>query len=232
MPEFSQGLLYFAVFLFSTTLHEAAHAWAALKGGDPTAYNGGQVSLDPRPHIRREPIGMIVLPLISVLVSGWPLGFASAPYDPAWAERHPRRAAWMALAGPAVNFGLVLLAGVLIRVGSLFGVFEAPETVHFGALAVAQTPAWDLVGRGLSAVFSMNLLLTAFNLLPVPPLDGSAVMALGLTQDGARRYQGVLRSTPMLGWVGLFIAWQVFGYLFDPIFSVAVNLLYPGVSYG
>jgi hypothetical protein len=60
MTEIVNGLVFYVVFLHSTTLHEAAHAWAALKGGDPTAYHGGQVTLDPRPHIRREPIGIFV----------------------------------------------------------------------------------------------------------------------------------------------------------------------------
>jgi hypothetical protein len=71
------AITYFVVFLFSTTLHEAAHAWAALRGGDLTAYNGGQVTLDPRPHIKREPFGMVVLPLVSALATGWPMGYAS-----------------------------------------------------------------------------------------------------------------------------------------------------------
>jgi Zn-dependent protease len=231
MDDLGAGLLYFAVFLLSTTIHEAAHAWAALRGGDATAYHGGQVSLDPMPHIRREPIGMVVLPLISTLISGWPIGFASAPFDPAWAERHPRRAAWMALAGPASNFGLVLLAGLALRLGAASGVFAAPETIGFGSLADAVSPGWTVVARVLSAVFSMNLLLTAFNLLPVPPLDGSAVLALGFAPDTARRYQGFLRSTPMLAWLGLFAAWQLFDFVFDPVFTAATSLLYPGVVY-
>ena len=126
MPDIGSGLVYYVVFLFSTTLHEAAHAWAALRGGDPTAYHGGQVSLDPRSHIRREPFGMVVLPLVSVALSGWPFGFASAPYDPYWAQRHPRRAAWMALAGPAANLALVGGAAVLIRAGAAGGLLAAP----------------------------------------------------------------------------------------------------------
>ena len=89
MSDVLTGLIYYLVFLFSTTVHEAAHAWAAKRGGDLTAYLGGQVSLDPRPHIKREPFGMVILPLLSVAISGWPFGFASAPYDPAWAMRYP-----------------------------------------------------------------------------------------------------------------------------------------------
>ena len=88
MAEIADGLILYAVFLFSTTLHEAAHAWAALKGGDPTAHHGGQVTLAPWPHIRREPFGMVILPLITTAASGWPLGYASVPFDPRWAMLH------------------------------------------------------------------------------------------------------------------------------------------------
>ena len=130
--DLASALVYYLVFLYSTTVHEASHAWAAKLGGDLTAYHGGQVSLDPRPHIKREPIGMLVLPIVSALLSGWPMGFASAPYDPAWAMRHPKRAAWMALAGPGANLLLVILADLAIRVGIMAGVFHAPESVNFG----------------------------------------------------------------------------------------------------
>ena len=60
---------------------------------------------------------MVVLPVISVMISGWPFGFASAPYDPNWARRHPRRAAWMALAGPGANLALIIIAAILINIG-------------------------------------------------------------------------------------------------------------------
>src|SRR5215471_9977234 len=126
------AITYFIVFLFSTTLHEAAHAWAALRGGDRTAYHGGQVSLDPRPHIKREPFGMVILPLLSALATGWPMGYASAPYDPNWARQHPNRAALMALAGPAANLLLVIFAALVLRIGFAGGVFYAPERIHFG----------------------------------------------------------------------------------------------------
>ena len=177
MSDLGSGLVYYVVFLFSTTLHEAAHAWAALRGGDPTAYHGGQVSLDPRPHVRREPFGMVVLPLLSVMVSGWPFGFASAPYDPRWAMRYPKRAAWMSLAGPAGNLTLVLAATLTIRVGSAAGVFSAPASVSFGHIVTAQAGGvWPGVAFLLSVLFSLNLLLAAFNLIPVPPLDGSGAV--------------------------------------------------------
>src|SRR6059036_4027533 len=111
------GLLWFIAFLFSTTVHEAMHAFVAYRGGDRTAYLGGQVSLSPLPHIRREPIGMLVVPLLTSLTQGWAMGWASAPYDPFWADRYPRRAAWMAAAGPAGNLCIALGAFGLLKLG-------------------------------------------------------------------------------------------------------------------
>jgi len=76
------GLMWYAVFLFSTVCHEAAHAWSASKLGDDTAKQGGQVSLNPVPHIRREPFGMVLVPLLSWFMGGWLIGWASAPITP------------------------------------------------------------------------------------------------------------------------------------------------------
>ena len=79
----------------------------------------------------------------------------------------------------------------------------------------------------------MNLLLAVFNLLPVPPLDGSSAVVLLLSKENKPRYQELLWSHPQLALVGIFIAWQVFDLLFDPIFTFSLNLLYffEGTSY-
>ena len=233
MPDLGEALLYYAVFLLSTTLHEAAHAWAAMRGGDLTAYHGGQVSIDPMPHIRREPFGMVVLPVISVLISGWPFGFASAPYDPAWARRHPRRAAWMALAGPGANLGLIIAAALLINAGVLLDIFQPPQRISFGHVTSASAGGLaDAAGLLLGIVFSLNLVLFTLNMLPLPPLDGSGALPLALSREATRRYQDFMWSNRGLGWLGIIVAWQVFDFVFNPVFLLAVNLLYPGVSYG
>jgi Zn-dependent protease len=233
MPDPIDAVVFYVVFLLSTTLHEAAHAWAALRGGDPTAYAGGQVSLDPRPHIRREPFGMVLLPLLSVAMTGWPFGFASAPYDPHWAARHPRRAAWMSLAGPGANLLLVLGAMAALRIGLEAGVFEAPGAVRFGHVAEAGASGpWPAVAFLLGVFFSMNLVLGALNLIPLPPLDGSGAAALLLSERTALRYQAFLGSQPMLGWVGILAAWWIFREIYPPIFLLFVNWLHPDAHYG
>src|SRR5690349_10920884 len=90
------GAAWYVVFLFSTTIHEASHALAALRMGDDTAHRGGQVTIDPFPHMKREPFGMVIVPLLSYFMGGWMMGWASAPYDPVWANRYPKRAGLMA----------------------------------------------------------------------------------------------------------------------------------------
>src|SRR5262245_40362653 len=230
--DLASAFVYYLVFLYSTTVHEAAHAWAAKLGGDLTAYHGGQVSLDPRPHIKREPIGMLVLPIVSALLSGWPMGFASAPYDPQWALRHPRRAAWMALAGPGANILLVILAGIAIRVGIMAGVFHARESVNVDRIVSGiESGLWPAVAFFLSVTFALNLVLAALNLLPIPPLDGSAALPLFMSAGATRRYQEFMMRNAGLGLIGIFVAWQVFGKVFEPVFLLAWDLLYPGLRY-
>ena len=225
------GVTWFVVFLFSTTLHEAGHAFAAYKLGDSTAYEGGQVSLNPIPHIRREPIGMILVPLISFATSRWMMGWASAPYDPFWAHRHPRRAALMSAAGPGANLLLVLLSGLLIRLGVASGVFYAPERANFTTVIAAVPGSWAAGAvTPLSILFSLNLLLFAFNLIPFPPLDGSAIFPVLLGDNAARRYQEILRQ-PMFSLLGLLAAWRLFPAISGPLQTLALNLLYPGAGY-
>jgi Zn-dependent protease len=234
MEQLGIGVVWYAVLLFSLTFHEAAHAWAARRGGDDTAYLGGQVSLDPRPHIRREPFGMIFFPLLSFALSNSHsmLGWASTPYDPVWAQTHPRRAAAMSVAGPAANALLVLVAALAIRAGLAAGVFHAPEAIGFAQLVAANSEGLAAsVALLLSVMFTLNLLLLVFNLIPFPPLDGANAIGLFFSDEGARRVQSWLRN-PRLSLVGLLLAWIAMPSIFRPIHRLAVSLLYPDLAYG
>jgi hypothetical protein len=132
--------VWYVAFLLSLTCHEAAHALAAKIGGDPTAYEAGQVTLNPLPHIRRSPFGTVLVPLVTFYLSHFMMGWASAPYDPRWQERHPRRAALMAIAGPAANFLLVALSIVVIRVGIAVRFFSAPQQISFSHMVAPGAP--------------------------------------------------------------------------------------------
>ena len=225
------GLTWFVVFLFSTTLHEAGHAFAAYKLGDSTAYEGGQVSLNPLPHIQREPVGMVIVPLITFAANQWMMGWASAPYDPLWAHRYPKRAAIMALAGPAGNLILVLISGTVLRIGMAAGIWAPYQSWIYGfkferlVQATTEGSLADAAVAPLSILFMLNLLLFFFNLLPLPPLDGSAVLPAFMSNETAARYNAFLHQ-PMISLLGLLLAWRVFPIVFQPILISALRILY------
>jgi Zn-dependent protease len=219
------GFLWYIAFLFSTVCHEGAHALAAKIGGDPTAFEAGQVTLNPWPHIRRERIGLVVVPIVTYVVNGWMMGWASAPYDPRWQRSHPRRAAWMALAGPGANFTLMILAGIGIRIGIWRGVFELPDRVSLTSLVVATDPTrLGFLSTLLSIFFFLNLILGTFNLLPVPPLDGSTGISLLLPEQVAVRLMDFYRTSG-LAFAGILIAWIAYKYVFAWVAPIAVHLL-------
>jgi Zn-dependent protease len=229
--DFATGSMWFLAFLFSTTVHEAMHAFAAWRLGDPTAYQGGQVSLNPAAHVAREPIGMVVLPLLTSLTQGWAIGWASCPYDPNWARRYPGRAAVMAAAGPAGNLLIALLAFGALRIGLAADWFVAPESVSFDSIVeLAGAAGPSFVTTLLSVFLVMNVFLCVFNLLPLPPLDGAAVLN-GMLPERHAKVLLKLQSNVMMSMVGLIIAWQVFPLLTDPLFSALLRLVHPFDSY-
>jgi Zn-dependent protease len=228
---FAFGFLEYVVFLLSTTCHEASHSLVAMWGGDTTALEGGQVSLNPIPHIRREPFGMVIVPLLGIATGTGLIGWASAPYNPEWSKQHPKRAAWMSLAGPAANFTLALIAGLIMRAGLAMRSFVPiyPSFAHIVGPATQDGTA-DGIATVLSVLFSLNVLLGVFNLIPIPPLDGYGILGLFLTEGGALKLQewrGQIRSFAL---IGLIIAWQVFDRFFPPIFAAATDALYAGIT--
>jgi Zn-dependent protease len=228
--DIAYPIVWVAFFIISATFHEAAHAWVAKRGGDLTAYEGGQVSLNPVPHIRREPWGMIVFPVISSVIFGWPFGYAKTPYNALWADRHPRKAAMMSAAGPLANLLIVVLCVVVIKAGMLTGFFLEPDSVGFKHIVDISSgpPGLPTV---ISMLFTLNLVLFVLNLLPLPPLDGSGITAIFLKDETARKYQSVI-SNPAFGFLGFLLAWQVFNPLFHPIFLGVINLIFWPTRYG
>jgi Zn-dependent protease len=225
------GVIWYIVFLFSTSCHEGAHSLVAKLGGDPTASLAGQVSLNPLPHIRRSPLGMVVIPIATYLLPPhWMIGYASAPYDPDWQRRYPHRAAWMALAGPGANFALAILAGVAIRVGMLMGFLQQPESAGFTRITQAAVPGFaEFAAVALSILFVLNVLLGTFNLLPVPPLDGHTGITLLMPDAVAIRF---LDWTRRQGLFGILLAWLLYDRIFEFIFRGSLALLYPGSQWG
>ncbi len=202
-------LMLYGVLLVSLVVHEASHAWVAYLGGDMTAYEGGQVTLNPVPHIRREPFGTVILPLAMLFMSKGQMlfGYAHAPVDPLWAHRHPKRAAMMAAAGPLSNFllaGLALLGMYLLVHFEVAKPRSAPgELMRFVDPLDKNSGAALAACKMVSTFYLLNILLGLFNLVPLPPLDGSAILE-GLFPKLGNVY-GMLRTQPIIMLVVIFV---------------------------
>lgn len=211
--------------VLAITLHEAAHGYAALSMGDDTAKLAGRLSLNPFRHIDR--FGTIILPAILVigqlLTFGRILflfGWAKPVPVAAWKFRDPRRGmAWVAAAGPAMNFFLAWLGAV--------GLYLP---------AALSAPAATVVSQLLVYFILFNLALGLFNLLPIPPLDGGRIVVGLLPEPVALRYARVERLGILIVLVIFFLLPAVsreMGFTFDPIRTVlgtvlpaAANLVY------
>ena len=227
----TDGILWYVVFLFSTVFHEAAHAFTAHKLGDSTAHSIGQVSLNPVPHIKREPFGTVIVPLLSFAAGGWMIGWASTPYNPQWAHNYPKKAAAMAAAGPISNFILLIISVAVIHIGIALGIFYQPDSITISGIVAGVSAGWtEILAKIISVMFSLNLILFIFNLIPFPPLDGSAIPPMYLSEDAGRKYINFIRN-PVFAIAGIFIAWTVFDLIFLKIHLIAINLLYPGSNY-
>src|SRR5206468_3375351 len=157
------------------------------------------------------------------------IGWASAPYNPQWAQKYPKRAARMSLAGPAANFGIAILAGILMRIGLATGLFvPTGSTFTHIVAAAAEGGTSDGIATVLSIFFSLNILLGGFNLIPFPPLDGYGILGLFTTETGARRLQELRMQMRGFAILGLVLAWRAFPYFYYPLFNSAIHAVYAG----
>jgi len=190
------GLLILVILIFSAIFHEVAHGFVAEKLGDPTARLAGRLTLDPRKHI--DPFMSILLPLL-LIISGSPVIFGAAkpvPVDPFNLKEGRKDIALVSLAGPLTNVFIALIASFLIKIFTL----SSGAFLQSGLF----TPFIYWI---LTKIVQLNLLLAIFNLIPIPPLDGSKVFALILPEKEARVYLS-------LSSIGIFI---IFFLLLFPI---------------
>ncbi|HEX8429977.1 MAG TPA: site-2 protease family protein [Longimicrobium sp.] len=188
MDKLNDLLLYLPVLLLAFTFHEFGHAWVAWRQGDDTAYREGRVTLDPRSHI--DPIGSILFPALAAMTGAPILGWARpVPFNPS-KMRNPRRGDLLvSLAGVAMNFVLVLAFTAFLAILVAAGVGDAAEgsvgatAVRFGELGIV-----------------VNVSLIIFNLLPIPPLDGSKVLYHFLPRSMAEAYRGLDRYGFLILW--------------------------------
>ncbi len=198
-------IISIVVLIFSVIIHELAHGWIADKFGDPTPRMAGRLTWNPIPHI--DPVGSILVPGI-LLITGahFFIGWAKAvPINPSNFQNPSRHMMWVALAGPLSNIS-ILTIGVLILKGVL-------ATTSGSSIVVSAVISFLII------LIQTNMVLALFNLMPIPPLDGSRIVANFIppaAQDMMYKYEGY----GML----LIIAGAYFGF-FSPIFDLGFQLL-------
>ena len=174
------------VFLFAISVHESAHAWMAHRLGDPTAYMLGRVTLNPIKHI--DPIGTVLLPLIALVYHLPLIGWAKpTPVNTRYFKHLVRDDILTSVAGPVSNFITAIAATLLLLLISLSGSGNemVQSLVQNGEVTDTNSPLMPIVLLLFNAMI-INVLLGVFNLLPIPPLDGSHVLRHFLP-DGVRQ---------------------------------------------
>ena len=170
-----------AVVIFSSILHECAHGYVAYRLGDPTAKNAGRLTLNPAAHL--DPFGSIALPLLMAFMGGPIFAYAKpVPYNPYNLRNRRVGEVLVALAGPCCNILQALVGALLFAL-----VLQVTSLGTMGSASLA--PAW--VARFLIVFVQVNLVLAFFNLIPLPPLDGSKVISLFLSDCALNKYYQV-----------------------------------------
>jgi Zn-dependent protease len=179
-----EGIISLFVVLFAITVHEASHGWAALKMGDPTAYQMGRITLNPIRHI--DPVGTVLLPLILIIMGAPPFGWAKpVPVNPLNLKDPRKDNLIISFAGPASNISVAVIAFIILKI-----LMNLNPSMFYGS------------GGGLTNVISplitivyytivINVILAFFNLIPIPPLDGSGIIMGLMSEEAAQKYEQI-----------------------------------------
>jgi Zn-dependent protease len=179
-----EGIISLFVVLFAITVHEASHGWAALKMGDPTAHQLGRITLNPIRHI--DPIGTILLPLMLIIMGAPPFGWAKpVPVNPLNLKNPRKDNLIISIAGPASNISVAVIAFIVLKI--LMNLNPSMFNQTGGGISNLLSPLITIVYYTVV----INVILAFFNLIPIPPLDGSGVVMGLISEEAAQKYEQI-----------------------------------------
>ena len=209
--------------IFSLSVHESAHAWTSNYFGDDLARLQGRISLNPLAHV--DPIGTLLFPAIAFFTHAPVIGWAKpTPVNPfRWRNKRVANF-WVSIAGVICNFAIAIVAGIIIRVGYSFGFIE----ISGGGLVPAGTNSMIALGAVdlLWVFFTLNVALGVFNLIPIPPLDGSKVLQSILPPSFESGFEALERFGFILLILAMFTG--VFRVIFGVVMPIAIRILFIG----
>src|SRR6267154_789376 len=221
-----QFILYMVALVFSLSVHESAHAWMSDHFGDDTARMLGRISLNPVVHV--DPIGTLLFPAISFFTGAPLIGWAKpTPVNPLrWRDKRVANF-WVSIAGVICNFIIAIVAGIVIRILYSTNLIDL-GLQGYRLIAIPHTDS--LIAEGgaqlLTTFFTLNVALGVFNLIPIPPLDGSKVLQSILPPSFESGFEALERFGYM--WLILAMFTGVFGMIFNIVLPIAFQLLLIG----
>jgi Zn-dependent protease len=218
-----QFILYMVALIFSLSVHESAHAWTSNYFGDDLARLQGRISLNPMVHV--DPIGTLLFPAIAYFTGAPLFGWAKpTPVNPLrWRDKRVANF-WVSIAGVICNFIIAIVAGIILRI-LLFA-----HLIEYGGQRLFHPTSDSLILEGavelLTTFFILNVVLGVFNLIPIPPLDGSKVLQSILPESFESGFEALERFGFILLILAMFTG--VFGMIFSVLLPIAVRILLIG----
>ena len=196
--QLTSSIFLYIIIILSAVFHEYAHAWSAYRLGDSTAKDQGRLTLNPIKHI--DPVGTVLVPLLLLFTSGIFIGWAKpVPYNPYNLRDQKYGDLKVGIAGPIANFLIAIILGLLLR---LFGGYMLVNDAFLGFVSI---------------VVYINIVLGLFNLIPIPPLDGSKIL-MDIFPESRRFIE-------QIGIFGIFLALFLAFYILSPIAKSVLRLI-------